>query len=132
MAGTDGKLENLVVSDYGTKVNFSFTNEGKYATIMEAWAYARKVSEEMLGIEDYENITADESAVKLVVDGETVPFVRGGDVKPMEVNVYIFEVDVASKKAGFDLTFKPIEYGTAESVVLEIETDNGAKKINLK
>lgn len=132
IAGTDGKLENLVVSDYGTKVNFSFTNEGKYATLMDAWENARDTAEDMMGIDDYENFTLEESKVKLIVNGKEIPLIDNADSKPMEVFVSAYENDVTTTDAGFTITFAPVDYENADSVAVRIKTDDGVKKYILK
>ncbi len=132
MDGTDCKLEKLVASDYGTKVSFSFTNEGECATIMEAWESARDIAEDMMGIDDYENFTLKESAVQLIVNGKNVALIDNGDSVPMEVTVSVYETDVATKEAGFTVTFDPIDYANADSVAVRVKTDDGVKKYVLK
>ncbi len=132
MSRTDCTLDKLIASDYGTKVSFSFTNEGKYATIGEAWEGARDIAEDMMGIDDYEKFTLEESKIKLIVNGKEIPLIDNGDSVPMEVTVSVYEKDVATSEAGFTITFDPVDYENADSVAVKVKTDDGVKKYVLK
>ncbi len=132
MGGTDCTLDNIVASDYGTKVSFSFTTEGKYDTIMESWESARDTAESMMGIDDYESFAIDDSRVQLIVDGKETPLIDNADSVPMEVIVSAYENDVTTDEAGFTITFAPIDYENAESIYVKVKTDDGMKKYNLK
>lgn len=131
MDGTACTLDKLVASDYGTKVSFSFTNEGGNG-IMESWKNARDTAEDMMGIDDYENFTLEESKVKLIVNGKEIPLIDNADSVAMEVFVSAYENDVTTTDAGFTITFAPVDYENAESVAVRVKTDDGVKKFVLK
>ena len=131
MSGTACTLDNLIVSDYGTKVSFSFTNEGGNG-IMESWLNARDTAEDMMGIDNYESFTLEESKVKLIVNGKEIPLIDNADSVPMEVFVSAYENDVTTADAGFTITFAPVDYENAESVAVRVKTDDGVKKFVLK
>lgn len=131
MDGTACTLDKLVASDYGTKVSFSFTNEGGNG-IMESWNSARDTAEDMMGIDDYENFTLEESKVKLIVNGREIPLIDNADSAAMEVFVSAYENDVTTTDAGFTITFAPVDYENAESVAVRVKTDDGVKKFVLK
>ena len=46
---------------------------------MESWENARDTAEDMMGIDDYENFTLEESKVKLIVDGMEIPLIDNAD-----------------------------------------------------
>lgn len=131
MDGTACTLDELIASDYGTKVSFSFTNEGGNG-IMESWENARDTAEDMMGIDDYENFTLEESKVKLIVDGKEIPLIDNADSAPMEVTVSVYENDVTTTDADFTITFAPVDYDNAKSVAVRVKTDDGVKKFVLK
>lgn len=131
MDGTACTLDKLVASDYGTKVSFSFTNEGGNG-IMESWENARDTAEDMMGIDDYENFTIEESKVKLIVNGREIPLIDNADSVAMEVFVSAYENDVTTTDAGFTITFAPVDYENAKSVAVRVKTDDGVKKFVLK
>ncbi len=131
MDGTACTLDKLVASDYGTKVNFSFTNEDANG-IMESWNSARDTAEDMMGIDDYENFTLEESKIKLIVNGKEIPLINNADSVAMEVFVSAYENDVTTTDAGFTITFAPVDYENAESVAVIVKTDDGVKKFVLK
>ena len=131
MDGTACTLDKLVASDYGTKVSFSFTNEDANG-IMESWNSARDTVEDMMGIDDYENFTLEESKVKLIVNDKEIPLIDNADSVPMEVFVSAYENDVTTTDAGFTITFAPVDYENAESVAVRVKTDDGVKKYVLK
>ena len=131
MDGTACTLDKLVASDYGTKVSFSFTNDGG-SGIMDSWENARDTAEDMMGIDDYENFTLEESRVKLIVNGKKIPLIDNADSVPMEVFVLAYENDVTTTDAGFTITFAPVDYENADSVAVRVKTDDGVKKYVLK
>ncbi len=132
MDGTACTIDKLVASDYGTKVSFSFTNDGEYATIMEAWESARDAAEDMMGIDNYESFALEDSRVQLVVDGKEILLIDNADSLPMEVIVSAYENDVTTDEAGFTITFAPIDYENVESIYVKVKTDDGMKKYNFK
>ncbi len=131
MDGISCTLDKLVASDYGTKVSFSFTNNGGYG-IMDSWENARDTAEDMMGIDDYEHLTLEESKVKLIVNGKEIPLIDNADSVPMEVIVSAYENDVTTNDAGFTITFAPVDYENADSVAVKVRTDDGVKKYILK
>ena len=131
MGGTDCKLDELIASDYGTKVSFTFTNNGGY-DIMKSWENARDTAQDMMGIDDYESLTLEESKVKLIVDGKEMPLIDNADSMPMEVITMVDDDGVTTDNAGFTITFAPVDYESAESVAVKVKTDDGVKKFVLK
>ena len=131
MNNTDCKLEKLVASDYGTKVSFAFTNEGGN-DIINAWKSARDTAEDMMGIDNYERFTLEESNVQLIVNGKEIPLIDNADSLPMEIITMVSDNGFTSDNAGFTITFAPIDYENAESVAVKIKTDDGVKKFALK
>lgn len=131
MDGTACTLDKLVASDYGAKVSFSFTNDGG-SGIMDSWENARDTAEDMMGIDDYENFTLEESRVKLIVNGKEIPLIDNADSVPMEFFVLAYENDVTTTDAGFTITFAPVDYENADSVAVRVKTDDGVKKYVLK
>ncbi len=132
MADVDCVLEKMVASDYGTKVFFSFTNDGKCDTIISAWENAKDTVEDMMGIDNYEELTLDESPITLIVNGEKIPLINNGDSVPLEITVAVYEINTSTTETGFTLTFDPIDYQKAESVAIKVRTDEGVKKYILK
>lgn len=124
-------LDKLVASDYGTKISFTFTNEGGY-DIMKSWENARDTAEDMMGIDDYENFSLNDSKVQLIVNGKEIPLINNANSVPMEVTTSVGDDGVTTDEAGFTITFAPVDYENAESVSVSVKTDDGVKKFVLK
>ena len=129
LGGTDCTLDKLVASDYGTKVSFSFTNDGECDTIMKAWESARDNTEDMMGIDNYESFTLEDSRVQLIVDGKEISLIDNADSMPMEIITLVYDDGVATTEAGFTITFAPINYESAGSVEVRVNTDDGVKNL---
>ena len=67
LGGVKCRIDEVVTSDYGTKVRFSFTNKGKFYGIMNSWEAARDTAEKMMGVEiiAHSAIQARELVVRL-------------------------------------------------------------------
>lgn len=135
--GFDCVIEDTHLSDYQASVTFTFDVPNSLDPLVILTERSGLIGDpaisEILNI-DLENpyeVNAEECPIKLIVDGETMPFIEYKE----DMYHYPYENMSSSENSGNDVTtfycilnFEPFAFSEAESVEVEITTTNGEVK----
>ncbi|MGN0674210.1 MAG: hypothetical protein ACI4KG_00520 [Oscillospiraceae bacterium] len=131
-------VEKFISSDYSARVLIGYTVPDSFGEITDLWKIGCIYGETITAIPNEKVIASYGSCpFKLVVDGENVPFIGeefNDFEKPFRVTAVTNEdgTDITNKFTGI-LSFEPVDFESAESIVLEVNTaDGGTEQIILK